>query len=106
MCYCSFETVSRGQEERQWALTVKELRHISTEGIEHPMHTNPFYYKVHQKATAEYQALVATGKRFRTAIIPFWSELLSIKSNKTIPQMRSCSCLKMRASSFAAGQSH
>jgi hypothetical protein len=31
----------------------------------------PFYYKVHRKGTEEYQALVAAGKHFRTAIIPY-----------------------------------
>ena len=41
MCYCSFKPVSRGEEEKHWVLTVKELAHISTDDIEHPMHTNP-----------------------------------------------------------------
>jgi hypothetical protein len=35
------------------------------------MHTNSFYYKVHQRATAEYQALIAIGKQLRTTIIPY-----------------------------------
>jgi len=54
MCYCLFKAVSRGDEEKHWVLTVKELLHVSTDGIEHPMHTNPFYYKVHRKGTEEY----------------------------------------------------
>jgi hypothetical protein len=71
LCYCSFKAVSRGTETREWVLTVKQLLHLSTDGIKHPMHTNPFFYKVHQKATEEYQQLVAAGKQFRIAIIPY-----------------------------------
>jgi hypothetical protein len=70
-CFYSFKPVSRGIEERQWILTVKELVHISSDGIEHLMHTNPFYYKIHQKATEEYRQLTAAGKQFRTAIVPY-----------------------------------
>ena len=71
LCYCSFKTVSRGTEKRGWVLTVKYLLHLSSDGIENLMPTNPFFYRVHQKATYEYQQLVAAGKKFRTAIIPY-----------------------------------
>jgi hypothetical protein len=54
ICYCSFKAVSRGDKERHWVLTVKELLHLSTDGIKHLIHINPFYYKVHQKAIKEY----------------------------------------------------
>jgi hypothetical protein len=34
ICYCSFKPISRGEEERHWALTVKELLHLSSDGIQ------------------------------------------------------------------------
>jgi hypothetical protein len=39
LSYCSLKAVSNGIEERQWVLTVKQLLHISTDNVEHPMHT-------------------------------------------------------------------
>jgi hypothetical protein len=68
-CSYLFKAVSRGVGEREWVLTVKELLYLSSDGSKHPIYTNPFYYKVHQKATEEYQQLVTVGKRFRTAIV-------------------------------------
>lgn len=34
------------------------------------MHTNPFFYRIHQKAAMNINKLVAAGKKFRNAIIP------------------------------------
>jgi hypothetical protein len=54
LCYYSFNLVNKGEETREWIFTVKQLLHLSSDGVAYLIHINPFFYKVYQKATEEY----------------------------------------------------
>jgi hypothetical protein len=55
----SQKAVSKGSEEKKYIGTLKCLTHT------HELHLNPFSFKVHEKSTVEYQALVAQARKYR-----------------------------------------
>jgi hypothetical protein len=55
----SHKPVSRGSKDKEYIGTLKCLNHT------HPLHLNPFSFKVHEKSTVEYQALVAQARKYR-----------------------------------------
>ena len=55
----SYKPISKGSEEKQYIGTLKCLTYI------HKLHLNPFSFKVHEKSTIEYQALVNQARKYR-----------------------------------------
>jgi hypothetical protein len=55
----SYKTVRKGDEEKKYIGTLKCLTHT------HELYLNPFSFKVYEKSTIEYQALVAQAHKYR-----------------------------------------
>jgi MULE transposase domain len=55
----SHKAVSKGSKDKEYIGTLKCLNHT------HPLYLNPFSFKVHEKSTVEYQALVAQAREYR-----------------------------------------
>jgi len=55
----SHKAVSKGSEDKEYIGALKCSDHT------HPLHRNPISFKVHEKSTVEYQALVAQARRYR-----------------------------------------
>jgi hypothetical protein len=55
----SHKAVSKGSDEKEYIGTLKCLEHT------HPLHLNPFSFKVHEKSTVEYQTLVTQARKYR-----------------------------------------
>ena len=55
----SQKAVSKDNEKKKYIKTLKCLTHT------HELHLNPFSFKVHEKSTVEYQALVAQARKYR-----------------------------------------
>jgi hypothetical protein len=59
-CHCSDQIVpDKGNKDKEYIGTLKCLDHT------HPLHLNPFSFRVHEKSTVEYQALVAQARKYR-----------------------------------------
>jgi hypothetical protein len=61
----SHKAVSKGSEEKMHIGTLKCLTHT------HELHLNPFSFKVHEKSTTGYQALVAQARKYRIGKVSY-----------------------------------
>jgi hypothetical protein len=59
------KAVSKGSEEKKYIRTLKCLTHT------HELPLNPFSFKVHEKSTVEYQALVVQARKYRIAKVSY-----------------------------------
>jgi hypothetical protein len=64
-CFLSYKSVSRGSQEKAYLLTVKNLSY------NYDIHLNPFGFKMHEKATEEYQRQAVSAIKFRTVAVPY-----------------------------------
>jgi hypothetical protein len=61
----SHKAVSKDGEEKKYIRTLKYLTHT------HELHLNPLSFKVHEKSTVEYQALVTQARKYRIGKVSY-----------------------------------
>jgi hypothetical protein len=59
----SHKAVSKGGEEKKYIRTLKNHNH--------ELHLNPLSFKVHEKSTVEYQALVTQARKYRIGKVSY-----------------------------------